>query len=136
MSTFHRPDGPEIDGQTSEADELIAVLSERTIDPSRRRLAAVAPGKRKDTAAVEALIVAIDDRPDVAVATIDALAITGDARAVEPLVGSLHSKTFSVREHAITALGRIGGEKAIEPLIERTIAGEISAPYCGRYMYK
>ena len=46
------------------------------------------------------------------------LGIIGDEKAVDALILVLKDKNRFVRQEAITALGKIGGERLVEPLAQ------------------
>jgi len=57
-----------------------------------------------------------DNDPKVRARAVEALASSGDARVIEPLVQALHDKHWDVRRRAAWALGHLG-EPAVEPLM-------------------
>jgi hypothetical protein len=57
-----------------------------------------------------------EKRPDARARVVDALVKIG-APAVDPLIAALKDPNSTVRDNALTALGRIGDPRAVEPLI-------------------
>ena len=55
--------------------------------------------------------------PDTCMLIIDSLAEIGDERDVEALLDLLHNQNEKIREAAVRALGKIGGARAIDPLL-------------------
>lgn len=105
--------------KASGIDTLAEVLGDRQCSASRRALAAVALGRAGDPRALQPLVAAVDEAPEVAVAAIDALGRLGEPGAVPPLIVALASGDLKVKEHAIAALGKIGDPRAIDPLIAK-----------------
>jgi hypothetical protein len=83
-----------------------------------RRDAAGALGDMGDPAAVEPLMVALDDdSASVRIAVIAALGRIGDPAAVEPLMAALRSQAVDIRKAAADSLGQVGDPRAVEALI-------------------
>ena len=125
-------------------EPLIQALKDE--NPSLRASAALALGVTRDARAVEPLIQALKDEDEnvlwnanmalrsigepameplikdedwhVRQATALALGVTGDARAVEPLIQALKDEEFRVRVAAASTLGIIGDTRAVEPLTQ------------------
>lgn len=100
-----------------QVEKKIAFLKYR--DDYARLNAAEALGKIGDTAAVPALIEALQDSNSIVSREAAlALGIIGDVSAVPALNGILNHKAPSVRESAVKALGKIGGSRVVPALIE------------------
>jgi HEAT repeat protein len=90
----------------------------------RKRAHETATDDRRD-AAVDALLTALTDDPEVRERVPDALGRLGDERATEPLIDALSADTPSdgsaadtaVRRAAANALGNLGDPQAVEPLL-------------------
>lgn len=89
----------ENDDLRCQAAGAIAKFGDRATEPLRRMLA--------------------DPDPDVRIFAAGVLGDTGDASAVEPLIGALHDGTDDVRGAAAGALIRMG-DAAVEPLVAAT----------------
>ena len=57
------------------------------------------------------------ENPDIADSAVDALVETGE-ESVEPVIESLNSPDFHVRENAAIALGKLKDKRALEPLLK------------------
>jgi HEAT repeat protein len=67
---------------------------------------------------VDELIPYLTDRsPAIRTQAVQALATTGDPRAVEPLIAALKDNDFMVRSEVATALGKMKEPRAVRPLI-------------------
>jgi HEAT repeat protein len=82
-----------------------------------RQGAAKALGEIGDERAVEPLMKALRRDSYVRWSAVVALGKIGKS-AVEPLIGVLSDDNWRVREYAVRALGEIGDERAVEPLIK------------------
>ncbi|HEX8142337.1 MAG TPA: HEAT repeat domain-containing protein [Pyrinomonadaceae bacterium] len=109
--------GPAAVGPLIEALRSSPLIHRRST--KNRKGAAEALGAIKDARAVEPLIAALNDDPEVQWEAAKALGELGDKRAVEPLISLLKDRTVDWFRHAevATALGQIGDARAIEPLI-------------------
>ena len=83
-------------------------------DPTARVAMAEVLGRVGDQRAVEALITALDDVPEVGLAATEALGRLRDQRAVEPLARV--TGPFGIT--AVNALGEIGGERATVAVVD------------------
>jgi hypothetical protein len=98
---------------------LMECLDDR--DPEIRQRAANALGGLADRVAVGSLVAAIDDAEEaVSVAAVAALGSLRDPTAVDPLCALLGraSERCAVRRAALEALGKIGGEGALQALTD------------------
>ncbi|MBN1139850.1 MAG: DUF123 domain-containing protein [Anaerolineae bacterium] len=103
----------EIGGQAAAAP-LVQALDD--VEPDVRACAALALGHIRAGSAALALAARLaDDSAFVAGIAADALSMIGPP-AVEALTASLQAPQAAVRLLAVRALGRIGGEQAVEPL--------------------
>lgn len=131
--------GPEIEPYLLEAITLDTAPA--------REAGATALGSFKSPAAVDALIIALDDYKyeQIVLAAIKSLGEIGDPRAVDPLCKKLKERSYNIREACIAALYLIGDDAALrgistrlgdvrEPIREATIralkeSGAASAPF-------
>ena len=60
------------------------------------------------------------------IAAIDALAQGDDEKAEKLLIGALKDKDWEVQERAARALGEVGGEDAVDPLVKLALSGPIA----------
>jgi HEAT repeat protein len=96
--------------------DLLATLSDT--DTNVRMHAVEALGKLRATAAVDALIAIVESMDfELAFPALDALIAIGDERIAYRLVPLLEKSLFKVL--AIEALGALGDEEAIQPLLDR-----------------
>jgi HEAT repeat protein len=91
-------------------------------DPSKRvrAMAANALGEIGDTHAVKPLITILDD-PDENVRRIAAKAlkkICNNVNAFDSLIDALNDPNENVRRHAVYIVGKIGGARAVQPLVD------------------
>lgn len=104
-------------------DVLQPLLKElASTEPARRAKAAVALGRTADAAAAPALIAALrDGDADVAREAAASLGLLRSPTAVEPLIAVLNNRDgffhAVVRIAATHSLGRLGDNRAVEPLI-------------------
>jgi hypothetical protein len=106
-------------------EPLIAALDDSAA--GMREAAAKALGQIRDARAVEKLIVALNDRSrSVREAAANALGHIGDDRAIAPLTSALNSLTSKddiiLRAAVSKALKKVGGAKALEPVLESETA--------------
>ena len=106
-------------------EELIEIITDKTLSSYRRRDAISELGQLGDKKAIPSLIETLkDDESYVRREAAKVLGELGDADAIEPLLEVLtEDESGDVRREAIIALGLIGDERAVEPL---TIALEDS----------
>ena len=114
-------------GDKRAVEPLIRVLEDE--NEYVRRAAAEALGKIGDKRAVEPLILQVlkEEKEYSCKTGIEALVKIGGKRAIEPLVqllsaerwktGLTYSRSFAVRQAAAVALGMLGDERAVEPLV-------------------
>ncbi len=104
-------------GYALATEEVAKALSDPS--PEVRRQAAAALGKLGDSSAAWALVEHLEQHPDlVEEETIEAIGLLQEPCAVPLLIRFLQSPRSLLRRAAARALGRIGGEEAINPLIE------------------
>ncbi len=107
-----------------QAEPSVASLARwlRSKDLSTRVHAAKVLRKRKDPAAVGALIQALreDEHLQVRAIVAEALGKTADSRGVEPLIQAMMDEESSVRQMAAYALGILGDATALEALTKAT----------------
>ncbi len=105
-------------------EPLIASLRDESADT--RSCAAKALGGIGDTRAIDSLVWALRDEDEsVRLASVSALAELGSA-SVGSLIPVLRDKDANAAEHAATALGLIGDERAVGPLIAALQGGPLS----------
>ncbi len=106
------------------AEPSVASLARRlrSEDLSTRVRAAKVLRKRRDPAAVGALIEALreDEHSRVRIIVAEALGKTADSRGVEPLIQAMKDEGSSVRQTAAIALGNLGDAVALEALTKAT----------------
>ena len=105
-------------------EPLLNILGEHISPPrliskvkSRTAIALSKIGEKAVPALINALT-SVQDNPETSYWIMDALGMTKDKRAIEPLTKALDSKHRAIRAGAIVALGQIGDAQALEPLIE------------------
>jgi HEAT repeat protein len=89
-------------------------VREASQDPTVRAVMAGILGRVGDQRAVEPLIAALDDVPEVGLAATEALGQLKDQRAVEPITRLI--APFGTT--AVTALGELGGEQATVAVVD------------------
>jgi HEAT repeat protein len=91
-------------------------------DPAVRANAAGALERIGERASVPALLAALvrETDEDAADAMIHALGASGDPRAADGLVVVLSGRVPRLRESAAAMLGKLGDERAVDPLIAAT----------------
>lgn len=103
-------------GDERSFEPILNSLSDR--DWHVRKYAAVALGKIGDERAINPLLNALNDEDsDVRWKSIVALGDIG-IPAVEPLIKAFENKDWQIKSRAAEVLGKIGDERAVEPLIE------------------
>ncbi len=101
-------------GATGAVDGLLKILDND--EPRLRRKAAQALGKLKCLKAVDALTAALESDDEYLRANAAALGDIADHSAVGPLTAAAKDTPYD-RHHAISALGKIGGDEAAQVLI-------------------
>jgi HEAT repeat protein len=117
---------------TPAVEQLIFALQNKIQDTHVRMAAVEALGKIGGDRAINALIAAIyyrdttNDR-NISESAIEVLGQIGDARGIEPIIGVLRYENAgqSARRKAAEALGKIGGEQAVDVLIDFLLMGGI-----------
>jgi HEAT repeat protein len=96
-------------GVTGESDESVEPLVAALDDSSAgvRRAATLALGRIPDPRAVEALVAALAERPELWQEASAALAAAGDPRLVDRLVPLLGSESSHVRSGAVRAIAAV-----------------------------
>lgn len=112
-------------GVTGEPGESIGPLVAALDDPSAgvRRAATLALGRVSDPAAVEALVAALAERPELWRETSAALAAVADRDLLERLLPLLDSESSHVRSGAVRAIAAVTSSTAgaeSEPVFEYT----------------
>jgi HEAT repeat protein len=87
-------------------------------DSNVRANAATSLGRRGEAAAVAGLVTLLEDEEWVAFAAIEALALIGDASAVEPLIHCLRDGSPVLRVAVAEALGRFSDPRVLPPVLE------------------
>lgn len=110
-------------GVTSDPGEAVGPLIAALDDPSDgvRRAASLALGRVDDGRALEALVEALAERPELWRETSAALATAGDRNLLDRLLPLLDSETSHVRSGAIRAIAAVTSPTATaEPVFEYT----------------
>lgn len=112
-------------GVTGESGESIDPLVAALDDPSAgvRRAATLALGRISDPAAIEALVTALAERPELWRETSAALAAVADREVLERLLPLLDSESSHVRSGAVRAIAAVTSSTAraeSEPVFEYT----------------
>jgi HEAT repeat protein len=105
---------PDVKNLLKKRDVPMLMKSLGDNDAHVRREAACALGILRDTQAVEALLIALNDT-DGSVCAAAALGEIGQARAVRPLIAALKGE-HALCCAAIRALGKLRDPRAVEPL--------------------
>jgi HEAT repeat protein len=120
-----------MDGLSLVADpEAFATLAELTAakDPTTKRYAQEALGRSPLGDGQLAAIIADKGRPEAQQAAAWMLGLSGSQVAAPALLGAIKSKDAGLRCTAATALGRVGGARAFDPLV--VMANRDPAPEC------
>ena len=112
-------------GVTGEADESVEPLIAALDDPSAgvRRAATLALGRIQDPVAVEALLAALAERPELWQEASAALAAAADPGLLDRLVTLLDSESSHVRSGAVRAIAAVSSSSRraeSEPVFEYT----------------
>lgn len=102
MRLFDRGDEADLIGALASKDDRIQLFAVQRL------------GERKSKAAVEPLIVLLDEKtkPELALRAIGALIAIGDPRAAEPMIELAHNKDPQFVLQVVFALGSLGGPTA------------------------
>ena len=100
--------------------EVIPLLLEMLKDPNLnvRSSAAEGLGRIGDSTVMESLINLLNDDEWVAFFAVVALGRIGNKRSIRPLTGLIKSGNIELQIASIEAIGQIGGDKAIESLLD------------------
>lgn len=122
-----------------ESSRALTTALQRVSDPDTRSMIVLSLGESRDPAAVPALVKLLKKQPlredTVALleATVDALGRIGSKEALPHVIGVLNQRSLFNRElcmrlrvKAAQALGRLGGESAIQALARYTRGGDDS----------